>query len=56
MGDVSLADVHVMVSDVFAPLTEAVGATLDGIIGYNVLRHFKLTIDYPNGKLHLQKG
>lgn len=25
----------------------AVGATLDGIVGTNVLRRFRLTIDYP---------
>jgi hypothetical protein len=24
-----------------------VGATLDGIVGTNVLRRFRLTIDYP---------
>jgi hypothetical protein len=29
-------------------LSKIIGTRLDGIIGYNFLRHFKVVIDYPN--------
>jgi predicted aspartyl protease len=38
----------VVVGDFFAMLSTAVGAKLDGIVGYNFLRHYKVVIDYPN--------
>jgi hypothetical protein len=31
----------------------AVGAKLDGIVGYNFLRNYKVVIDYPNEILSL---
>jgi hypothetical protein len=34
-------------------LSEAVGAKLDGIVGYNFLRHYKVALDYPNETLSL---
>lgn len=30
------------------------GAYVDGLLGLNFLRHFKVTIDFPNGKLILE--
>jgi len=55
IGDSLLENVLVLVSDIFSPLNQAVGATMHGILGYNVLRRFKITIDYPNEKLQFQK-
>lgn len=34
-------------------LSRAIGVKLDGIVGYNFLRHYKVAIDYPNEKLSL---
>ena len=35
-------------------LSQVVGAKLDGVAGYNLLKGFRVTIDYPNGTLDLQ--
>ncbi len=56
IGDASIEDVSVMISDVFSPLNQAVGIIMDGILGYNVLREFRLTIDYPNGTLQFRRS
>ncbi len=37
----------VVVADFFAMLSNAIGARLDGIVGYNFLRNYKVVIDYP---------
>jgi hypothetical protein len=50
----AIANVQVMVSDVLTMLGQAIGARLDGIIGYNYLKEFKTTIDYPNEILRLE--
>jgi hypothetical protein len=34
-------------------LSNAVGAKLDGIVGYNFLRNYKVALDYPNETLSL---
>lgn len=44
----------VIVPEMLAPLGEAVGTRLDGIAGYDYLRNFRLTIDYPQGRLILE--
>ena len=46
-------NVQVVVADFFAMLSEVVGSKLDGIVGYNFLRNYKVVIDYPNGLLSL---
>lgn len=50
----ALRDVQVMVSDVLTMLGQAIGARLDGIIGYNYLKEFKVGIDYPHEMLTLE--
>ena len=30
------------------------GAYVDGLLGLNFLKHFKVTLDFPNGKLVLE--
>jgi len=34
-------------------LSQAVGVRLDGIVGYNFLRNYKVVIDYPGQLLSL---
>jgi hypothetical protein len=41
------------VGNFFEVLSNAVGAKLDGIVGYNFLRNYKVVIDYPNQLLSL---
>jgi predicted aspartyl protease len=54
VGDARVDDLVVVVADFFAMLSQAVGAKLDGIVGYNFLRNFRVVIDYPNEKFRLE--
>ena len=56
VGGASLDDLNVVVADFLDGLGKVVGATLDGIVGYNFLRHFRVTLDYPNSVLWLVKA
>jgi predicted aspartyl protease len=53
VGGAKTEKMPVVVADFFAVLSEAVGARLDGIVGYNFLRNYKVVIDYPNERLSL---
>jgi predicted aspartyl protease len=53
IGPVRVSRVRVAVGEFLGPLGQAVGTTLDGIVGTNVLRRFQLTIDYPRMTLRL---
>jgi predicted aspartyl protease len=55
VGAASLDDLPVVVSDFLEPIAQAVGAKVDGVVGYNFLRRFRVTIDYPNGVMWLNK-
>jgi predicted aspartyl protease len=46
--------VHVAVADFLAMLSRAMGTQVDGILGTNVLRDFRLTIDYPRRRVRLE--
>jgi hypothetical protein len=39
------------VVDFLPALSQALATRLDGIIGYNFLKEFRVTIDYPNETL-----
>jgi hypothetical protein len=54
IGATTVGDLPVMVAGFLDMLSEVVGAKLDGIAGYNLLKGFRVTIDYPNGTLDLQ--
>jgi len=56
VGGAALQDVSVMVADFLTELGSVVGTRLDGVLGYNFLRHFRVTLDYPNGVLWLMKA
>jgi predicted aspartyl protease len=53
LGNARLESVDVAVSDFLSAIGEKVGQRLDGIVGYNFLRHFDVTFDYPRGLLGL---
>lgn len=53
LGGARIDNLGVVVADFFSRLSNAVGAKLDGIVGYNFLRHYKVALDYPNETLSL---
>ncbi|HEV2842545.1 MAG TPA: retropepsin-like aspartic protease, partial [Chthoniobacterales bacterium] len=53
VGGARIDHLAVIVADFFAMLSKAAGAQLDGIVGYNFLRHYKVALDYPNETLSL---
>jgi predicted aspartyl protease len=53
LGGAKIDNLSVVVGDFFAMLSAAVGAKLDGIVGYNFLRSYKVVIDYPGENLTL---
>lgn len=56
IGQASIRDLDLAVGDFLEMLSQAVGRKLDGIVGYNFLRHFRVAIDYPNETLNLFRG
>ncbi len=42
-----------LTAELVLSLSEALGMRLDGVIGHDFLRGFRVTIDYPNGVLKL---
>ena len=53
VGGAKIDGMTVVMADFFSALSEAVGVKLDGIVGYNFLRNYKVVIDYPNERLTL---
>jgi predicted aspartyl protease len=53
LGGARIHNSTVVVADFFAMLSNALGAKLDGIVGYNFLRNYKVALDYPNEMLSL---
>ena len=53
VGGATIDDLPVVVADFFAALSNVLGVKLDGIVGYNFLRNFKVVLDYPNETLGL---
>jgi predicted aspartyl protease len=47
VGGARIDNIDVVVADFFEMLSTAIGAKLDGIVGYNFLRNYKVVIDYP---------
>jgi Aspartyl protease len=56
VGETSRRDVSVMISSEITRIAAAVGSTIDGVIGYEFLRHFRLTLDYRRLLLSLEDG
>lgn len=55
VGAARLENAQVAIMD-FADIARAVGTKIDGDIGYNFLKHFRLTIDYRRNLLRLAQG
>lgn len=53
VGGAKVDNMPVIVADFFAMLSNAIGTKLDGIVGYNFLRNYKVALDYPNETLSL---
>ena len=53
LGGAKIDNMAVVVADFFEMLSAAIGAKLDGIVGYNFLRNYKVAIDYPGETLTL---
>ena len=53
LGDAKIDNMTVVVADFFEMLSAAIGAKLDGVVGYNFLRNYKVAIDYPGETLTL---
>ena len=53
VGGARIDNLTVVVADFFAMLSNAIGTNLDGIVGYNFLRNYKVVLDYPNETLSL---
>jgi predicted aspartyl protease len=53
IGGARIDNLTVIVADFFAMLSNAIGAQLDGIVGYNFLQNYKVALDYPNETLSL---
>jgi predicted aspartyl protease len=51
VGGVRAENLEVVVVDFLPALSQAVSTKLDGIVGYNFLKKFRVTIDYPNETL-----
>lgn len=53
VGGARSNDIAVVIGPFLAMLSQVAGTQLDGIIGYNLLRNYKVMIDYPNQMLSL---
>jgi len=53
LGGAKIDNMAAVVADFFTMLNAAIGAKLDGIVGYNFLRNYKVVIDYPGETLTL---
>ena len=53
VGDANQSNLDVIIGGFLTMLSNVIGTRLDGIIGYNFLRHYKVVIDYPNAILSL---
>ncbi len=53
LGGAKIDNMPVVVADFFTMLNAAIGAKLDGIVGYNFLRNYRVVIDYPGEMLTL---
>ena len=53
LGGAKIDNMAVVIADFFTMLNAAIGVKLDGIVGYNFLRNYKVVIDYPGETLTL---
>lgn len=51
VGNARCEEITAAVADFFPSLNQAVGADIEGVIGYNFLKRFAVTIDYPQHRI-----
>jgi predicted aspartyl protease len=56
VGNAVVREHAIGAGDFLAMLSDAVGTKLDGIIGYNFLKEFRVTIDYPGKIVDLKRA
>jgi predicted aspartyl protease len=56
LGEACRSDVPVIVTSEMERIAAAVGDTLDGVVGFEFLRHFRTTVDYSRLVLVLEDG
>ena len=56
IGDERLYNLRAIVTDLAAVAGPLAGAPPDGLIGFDVIRRFYVTVDYPNSRLELNQG
>jgi predicted aspartyl protease len=54
VGPHRVGDIDVTSADFFSSIAKACGTDIDGIVGYNFLKRFRVTIDYPGTRLLLE--
>jgi hypothetical protein len=54
VGLAEVGEMDVVVGPFLTPLSEVVGTKLDGILGFNFLEKFRVTLDYPATRLGLE--
>lgn len=53
VGNATVRDLAIGAADFLTVLSAALGVELDGVLGYNFLNQFEVTIDYPRGTVGL---
>jgi predicted aspartyl protease len=53
VGQAAMRDLDVIIGEFLEMLSQVLDRRLDGILGYNFLRHYKVAIDYPNESFRL---
>jgi predicted aspartyl protease len=55
IGSIDAKRLHVAIADL-GRISAAIGTPIDGVMGYNLLKHYRLIIDYPRRELRLEPG
>ena len=56
VGDARQENLAAAASDFLTQLNAELGSKLQGIVGYDFLRHYRVALDYPRGTLTLEWG
>lgn len=55
IGNDKQENLTVFVGPYFEMLSKVIGRKIDGVLGYDFMKNYKVTIDYPGGNLYLKK-
>ena len=55
LGTAEQRHLGIVVADIFGPLAQRVGARIDGVLGYDVLKAYRVTLNYVEQTLLLQQ-